>query len=101
MGTSRRTIVLLLAVLVPLVVPCVALAHNLPARITDREITLFDYGKLGTVHMLGGYDHLLFVCGITLLYDRIRDVVKAVTLFTAGHSTTLLVASLASINVSD
>lgn len=43
--------------------------------------------------MLGGYDHLLFVLGIALLFTRTADVIKAVTLFTVGHSTTLIVAT--------
>ena len=49
--------------------------------------------------MLGGYDHLLFVLGIAVLFPRPWEVLKAVTLFTLGHSLTLLAATLVGLTV--
>ena len=54
-----------------------------------------DYLILGTAHMISGYDHLLFVAGMVILVSTFKDVVKSATIFTVGHSLTLLVASLA------
>jgi hypothetical protein len=44
--------------------------------------------------MVTGYDHLLFLFGVIFFLYRLRDVVQYVTLFTIGHSLTLLVGVL-------
>ncbi len=49
---------------------------------------------LGATHMLTGYDHLLFVFGIVFFLTTILDVVKYITVFTIGHSITLITATL-------
>jgi hypothetical protein len=49
---------------------------------------------LGAKHMVTGYDHLLFLVGVIFFLYRLRDVVRYVTLFTAGHSATLLAGVL-------
>ena len=45
---------------------------------------------LGAKHMVTGYDHLLFLVGVIFFLYRLKDVIKYVTLFTVGHSLTLL-----------
>ncbi|MFK7977180.1 MAG: HupE/UreJ family protein [Halioglobus sp.] len=45
---------------------------------------------LGAKHMFTGYDHLLFLVGVVFFLYRGRDVLLYVTLFTIGHSLTLL-----------
>ncbi len=52
---------------------------------------------IGAKHMVTGYDHLLFLFGVVFLLGRMRDVLVYVTLFTIGHSTTLLLGVLAGI----
>ncbi|MEM1188993.1 MAG: HupE/UreJ family protein [Pseudomonadota bacterium] len=52
---------------------------------------------IGAKHMVTGYDHLLFLFGVVFLLDRMRDVLVYVTLFTIGHSTTLLLGVLAGV----
>jgi len=47
------------------------------------------YGQLGVTHILGGWDHLLFVIALVLLVRRGWAVAKAVTAFTVAHSLTL------------
>ncbi len=47
------------------------------------------YGMLGVTHILGGWDHLLFVIALVLLVRRGWAVAKAVTAFTVAHSLTL------------
>src|SRR3989442_8881675 len=49
---------------------------------------------LGAKHMVTGYDHLLFLVGVIFFLYRLRDVVQYVSLFTLGHSVTLLVGVL-------
>jgi hypothetical protein len=45
---------------------------------------------LGAKHMVTGYDHLLFLVGVLFFLYRLRDVFLYVSLFTVGHSLTLL-----------
>lgn len=45
---------------------------------------------LGAKHMVTGYDHLLFLVGVVFFLQRLRDVVLYVSLFTLGHSLTLI-----------
>jgi hypothetical protein len=49
---------------------------------------------LGAKHMVTGYDHLLFLVGVIFFLYRVKDVVQYVSLFTIGHSLTLLVGVL-------
>jgi hypothetical protein len=49
--------------------------------------------------MITGYDHLLFLVGVIFFLYRSRDVFLYVTMFTIGHSTTLLLGVLGDIQV--
>ena len=49
---------------------------------------------LGAKHMVTGYDHIAFLVGVVFYLHRLRDVVIYVSLFTLGHSTTLLAGVL-------
>jgi len=49
---------------------------------------------LGAKHMVTGYDHLLFLVGVIFFLYRPKDVVLYVSLFTIGHSLTLLAGVL-------
>jgi hypothetical protein len=53
---------------------------------------------LGAKHMVTGYDHLLFLVGVIFFLYRLKDVVMYVSLFTIGHSVTLLVGVLGGIH---
>lgn len=52
---------------------------------------------LGAKHMVTGYDHLLFLVGVIFFLYRTSEVVKYVSLFTLGHSVTLLLGVWANI----
>ena len=52
---------------------------------------------LGAKHMVTGYDHLLFLVGVIFFLYRLKDVVLYVSLFTLGHSVTLLAGVLGGI----
>ncbi|WP_461518160.1 HupE/UreJ family protein [Porticoccus sp.] len=54
---------------------------------------------IGAKHMLTGYDHLLFLVGVIFFLYRSRDVLLYVTMFTLGHSITLLWGVLGNIQV--
>jgi hypothetical protein len=54
---------------------------------------------IGAKHMITGYDHLLFLVGVIFFLYRSRDVLLYVTMFTLGHSTTLLFGVLSDIQV--
>ena len=52
----------------------------------------------GAKHMVTGYDHLLFLVGVIFFLYRLKDVIQYVTLFTIGHSITLLLGVLGGIH---
>lgn len=54
---------------------------------------------LGAKHMVTGYDHLLFLVGVVFFLYRLHDVVLYVSLFTLGHSLTLIGGVLGGLNV--
>src|SRR5688572_11649123 len=53
---------------------------------------------LGAKHMVTGYDHLLFLVGVIFFLYRPKDVLLYVSLFTLGHSATLLLGVLGGIH---
>lgn len=79
----------------------VAFAHGVSEA--DKQAMLsggnLRYLWLGAQHMLTGYDHLLFLFAVIFFLTRFKDVVKYVTAFTLGHSTTLLFATLLGVSV--
>lgn len=77
-----------------LALPAAASAHLLSGT-SDPNRPLLEYLGLGILHMVGGWDHLLFIAGIVLLSGGWRTSAKLISLFVAGHSLTLLVATLA------
>jgi hypothetical protein len=81
-----------------------ASAHN----VSDRDAAyitstagahIVPYLYLGAKHMMTGYDHLLFLVGVVFFLRRLKDLLIYVTLFSLGHSTTLLLGVLAGIRV--
>jgi hypothetical protein len=76
--------------------PSAASAHG----IHGEAETIPEFVRLGIRHMALGWDHLLFIAGVVLLAGNAMRAAKLVSLFVAGHSLTLLVATLAGWNVS-
>ncbi|MBX7497178.1 HupE/UreJ family protein [Qipengyuania sp. 6B39] len=52
------------------------------------------YFAIGVGHILGGWDHLLFVIALVLLVARPWPVIKAATAFTVAHSMILVATTL-------
>src|ERR1051326_4985749 len=80
---------------IALILPTLAYAHNVSKR--DATFVQSNVGTavapflyLGAKHMVTGYDHLLFLVGVIFFLYRLKDVVQYVSLFTIGHSLTLL-----------
>ncbi len=61
---------------------------------TNQGVAIAPFLYIGAKHMLTGYDHLLFLVGVIFFLFRIRDVLVYVSLFTLGHSLTLLLGVL-------
>ncbi len=53
---------------------------------------------LGAKHMVTGYDHLLFLVGVIFFLYKLKDVLLYVSLFTIGHSVTLLAGVLGGVH---
>ena len=58
-----------------------------------------DYWRMGTIHILEGVDHLLFVLALLLIVSGLGQLLKAVTAFTVAHSITLALATLGMVHV--
>src|SRR3990172_1128046 len=101
---NSRSLLTGVAMLICLAVlsPCTASAHGVSQR--DGQFVEKNQGAaigpfmyLGAKHMVTGYDHLLFLVGVIFFLYRLKDVVQYVTLFTIGHSVTLLAGVLGGI----
>ena len=57
------------------------------------------YFKLGVVHILLGFDHLLFVLALLFLVQGWRRLVATITAFTLAHSLTLAAATFGWVQV--
>jgi len=62
--------------------------------LTNVGAAIGPFMYLGAKHMFTGYDHLLFLVGVIFFLYRLQDVVLYVSLFTLGHSLTLLAGVL-------
>ncbi|MGK0388871.1 MAG: hypothetical protein ACI94Y_001603 [Maribacter sp.] len=91
MGRSKLNLLLFLFVLLPFFV----FAHGVSE--SDQEILsnggLLSYILVGAKHMVTGYDHLLFLTGVIFYLSNFKDIVRFITIFTIGHSITLISAT--------
>lgn len=99
---QRLTTAVASIVLTLVVLPGIASAHGVSGKdavflqgIQGMAIGPLMY--LGAKHMVTGYDHLLFLVGVIFFLYRLKDIVQYVSLFTIGHSATLLVGVLGGI----
>src|SRR5437016_7825552 len=86
---------LLLCLILVIVLPVLASGHNVSKRDAvfvqaNKGSAVAPFMYLGAKHMVTGYDHLLFLVGVIFFLYRLTDVVQYVSLFTIGHSLTLL-----------
>lgn len=57
------------------------------------------YWRMGVGHILGGFDHLLFLFALLMLVPGVRKLVETITAFTVAHSATLALATLGFVHV--
>lgn len=87
-----------LTLVLALLAACVglpALAHDIGGPdaafvAATRGADPFPFLYLGAKHMVTGYDHLLFLVGVIFFLFRLRQIALYVSLFSLGHSITLL-----------
>ena len=72
------------------------LAHSL----NTAADTVPGFVRLGFLHMLTGWDHLLFIAGVVLLAGQVRRAAGTLSIFAAGHSLTLFTATVSGWHVS-
>jgi len=65
----------------------------------NSGVQVFPFLYLGAKHMVTGYDHLLFILGVIFFLYRLSHVALYVTLFSIGHSITLLAGVLGGLHV--
>ncbi len=65
----------------------------------NQGAAIFPFIYIGAKHMVTGYDHLLFLVGVVFFLFRSKDVILYVSLFTLGHSATLLYGVFSQINI--
>jgi len=65
----------------------------------NEGVSVVPFLYIGAKHMVTGYDHILFLVGVIFFLYRTKDVLIYVTLFTLGHSLTLMFGVLFNIGV--
>ena len=70
-------------------------AHGISeeAKKAMMEGGYLQYIWLGAEHMITGYDHLLFLLGVIFFLTTFKDIIKFISIFTLGHSITLIFAT--------
>ena len=103
MRNRKSTVTIALLFVLLFLCSTAASAHNVSKRDAafvqsshGRAIPAFMY--LGAKHMVTGYDHLAFLVGVIFFLYRLKDIVRYVSLFTVGHSVTLLAGVLGGIH---
>lgn len=81
-----------------------AFAHGVDANtetflLNNTGAAVIPFLYVGAKHMITGYDHLLFLVGVVFFLYRSRDIVLYISLFTLGHSSTLLLGVLGHITI--
>ena len=96
---SRTALLLAIVILIA----GIASAHNVSKQDasfvqSNEGPAIVPFMYLGAKHMVTGYDHLAFLVGVIFFLYRMKDIVLYVSLFTLGHSITLLAGVLGGIH---
>ncbi len=91
----KRSLLLVVPILAAFLSPLWLHAHGVSAG--DQAILnnggLLSYIWVGAKHMVTGYDHLLFLAGVIFYLSGFKDIIRFITVFTIGHSITLIGAT--------
>jgi len=91
-GAGQEVEGLLLTWREPLVLDVNALASG--SASLDRTRMAREYINHGVMHILSGYDHLLFIAALALAVATFWDLVRVISAFTLAHSLTLTLSVL-------
>ena len=72
---------------------------EIPSSSGSRFDVARAFVRHGIEHILGGYDHLLFVLSLLLIVRKMRPLLWTITAFTLAHSITLALATLGAVHV--
>ena len=67
----------------------------------DRARLAREYIRHGVMHILSGYDHLLFIAALALAVASLWDLIKVISAFTLAHSITLTLSVLNIVRLSE
>jgi hypothetical protein len=101
---SKSAVFIVAAIVIfGLLFPTPAAAHNVSKRDasfvqSNQGAAIVPFLYLGAKHMVTGYDHLAFLVGVIFFLYKLKDVVTYVSLFTIGHSVTLLAGVLGGVH---
>jgi len=73
-------------------------SYVVPEKATKWTVAA-SYWKIGTIHILEGYDHLLFVLALLIIIPNLWMLFKTITAFTLAHSVSLALATLGVVNM--
>ncbi len=84
--------------------PFVSVAHGVDENtrnflLNNAGMQIIPFLYIGAKHMVTGYDHLLFLLGVIFFLYKSKDILLYVSMFTLGHSLTLLTGVLANVQV--
>ncbi|MBU2970453.1 HupE/UreJ family protein [Pseudoalteromonas sp. C2R02] len=93
-------IILLTTVLASFSIFAHGVDENTKQFLTNNQgVSIIPFIYIGAKHMVTGYDHLLFLVGVIFFLFKTKDVVIYVSLFTVGHSITLLFGVLNDVQI--
>ena len=101
---SQRYGLLSLIALIAICLPIEVFAHGVDESTRaflqqNTGVQIMPFLYIGAKHMVTGYDHLLFLVGVLFFLYKSRDVLLYVSMFTLGHSITLLFGVISDIQV--
>lgn len=94
-SSSNRLFFIILAMCIVGFFSFEAIAHGVDEKTrhflqNNTGVQFFPFMYIGAKHMVTGYDHLLFLAGVIFFLYKSRDILLYVSMFTLGHSLTLL-----------
>ena len=104
MNISSKYPLTLLLLIFAVTISITAMAHGVDSAtqaflMNNSGVSIIPFMYIGAKHMITGYDHLLFLVGVIFFLFRSKDVLIYVSLFTLGHSVTLLFGAFNDIQV--
>ena len=102
--SSKRLCLVLLVLCMTGLFSVAAIAHGVDESTrlflqNNSGVQFFPFMYIGAKHMVTGYDHLLFLVGVIFFLYKSKDILLYVSMFTIGHSFTLLVGVIGNVQV--